>query len=156
VCHKHGGGAPQVRRAAARRLALARAAADLALLGDDVADLADPLGALARLGGQAMARLRAAGERAVALGGGCDVLTPEARAAVEAVDQLWRDAVRVAAMMARLGVDERLVELYAQADQLLAAQIHRAVAAALAELGHDPDDPAVAAVVGRHLAVIGG
>src|SRR5262245_41041046 len=53
VCNKHGGGAPQNRAAAARRILDERAAKELARL--DVPPVTNPLAELARTAGQAVA-----------------------------------------------------------------------------------------------------
>lgn len=150
VCHKHGGSAPQVKAAAARRVAEASALAELHRLG--VEPLANPLVALAELAAEAR-------EWQVILRGqvaeleSLSLTTPagveQVRAVVLLFERAMDRAATFAATLVRLDIDDRLVKLNARISEAMGARVAGVIEGILEDLGHrDPrHDPAVAPVV---------
>lgn len=162
-CKFHGGNTPSGVTFAQRELA----SRTVFKLARDCEPITDPLGWLQRLAGQADQWKEACADQVAELRNltGLDAEGREqVRALVGLLERLMAQCARIGTDMARLNLDERLVELYAQADALLAAQVHRAVGLGLLELAAGlcpacaariaPSEPAVAEVMGRHLAVI--
>jgi hypothetical protein len=151
ICHMHGGNAPQVRAAAARRALQEDAARRLGHLMDNATPVEDPVGALMELGGKVQA-LVAALEQHVAdlehigtIPGGRwgDQIAPEIGAYLGAI----REAERVLSSLARLNLDERRVRLDERRAELVQLVIERV----LAQHGVDPDAFDVRASVARQL-----
>jgi hypothetical protein len=113
VCQTHGGRAPQVRAAAARRLVTERVTADAAaiLAHEGVDPLADPVEALARLASEAQAFKLALAARVndlssvrfMASGAGTEQLRSEVALYERALDR----TARFLEMLAKLGYEDR-------------------------------------------------
>ena len=129
VCYYHGGAAPQVRKAAARKLATQRAAAKLADWDYEPVD--DPMGAMADYAGQARALVAVLASE---LADG----KPTA-ATVEALGAALERAHRMAKDLASTGFEKRRLELSEDLHDWLAAFI----AALVRKAGLDPDETQV-------------
>lgn len=122
VCRSHGGSAPQVRKAARRRLAVAEA--DKALRELEYEPVADPVAELADIAGQAKALMAWAGARVADLG---NLLRSEGeieqlRAEVGVYERAMDRTAKLVEACARLGLEERRVQLEEdQADLAVAA-----------------------------------
>lgn len=141
VCRVHGGGAPQVRAAAARRVAIAEAHKVVARLGGVIG--VDPLDALVEMVHEAawnVAAYRLVIERYdVTVGLDGAVAVPEVRDGtgvqnaaqvhilVQAYDQERDRLVRYAKLCVDAGVDERRVRIAESQGQLLARVVQAAV-----------------------------
>jgi hypothetical protein len=126
VCRWHGGAAPQVKAAAARRVAAHEALAALARRG--VTPVGNPLAALAELAGEILAVKDVFRERAAQLGEetwryedakGAEQLRAELALYERALDR----SARVLEAIARLKIDERLAAVTEQQGQTLAAVV---------------------------------
>lgn len=133
VCRKHGAGAPQVRAAAARRVAEDEARRGLARL--DAPSVEDPLTELSKLAGQVVAWKDALAAkvneltavRYEAMGAGTEQLRAEVALFERALDR----CAAVLGLIAKLGIDDRLAAISErQADAVV-----RAVDAAIASAG---------------------
>lgn len=132
VCPMHGGAAPQVKAAAARRVADGEAAALLAsLLPADAAPVTNVLTELARLAGE----LVTAREAAASMVRRVDTLTNPTTGDTPAELRLWLLLAdrcgRLLADMTRLGIDARHVALSEAQGALIVAVMN----GALADLG---------------------
>jgi hypothetical protein len=171
VCRSHGGAAPQVRAAAARREAEAQVRRGLARL--DVAPIDDPLGELAKLAGQVVAWKDALAVKVNELTTGtCPECGPaeadaplryeahgagteQLRAEVALFERALDRCASVLGLIAKLGIDERMARI----SELQAAAVVKAVDAGLAHLASQVPIPAEVAaetrgVVARHLRVV--
>lgn len=125
VCTVHGGLAPQVRAAAARRLAEQRARGLLSALGEDVPPVVDPFAALEQIAGQAVALVEVLRPIVGSLsdvrargGLGAVVVAPELQVYIAALGR----AESVLSKIVSLGLDERRTRIAeAQVDLVLAA-----------------------------------
>ncbi len=151
VCPMHGGRAPQVKAAAARR----RVRENAGRLGlDDSKPIDDPVGALMELGGEATALVRALKshvadlERVGTVAGGRwgDQIDPTIAAYLSAI----REAERVLSSLARLNLSERLVRL----DEQRAELVVRVIEAVLSQHGLDTTAIDVRASVARQLELV--
>lgn len=133
VCATHGGAAPQVRAAAAKRESEAEIRRALARL--DVAVVEDPLTELGRLAGQVVAWKDALAERVneltsiryAASGAGTEQLRSEVALFERAMDR----CAAVLGLIAKLDIDQRLARITEQqADVVVRAVDARRVAAA--------------------------
>jgi len=123
VCRKHGGASPQAKAAAVRRQVEAEARQVLAELG--AAPVEDPLAGLLKLAGQVLAWQAATAALVNQLDGirypganGAEQLRAEVALYERAMDR----AVTVLAAIARLNIDERLVQVTErQADAVVSA-----------------------------------
>lgn len=146
VCATHGGSAPQVKAAAAARVAEAEVRRGLARL--DVAPVDDPFTELSKLAGQVVAWKDAlAGKVNRLTGGGCDRCggddvdriryeatgagTEQLRAEVALFERALDRCASVLGLIAKLNIDERMARISErQADAVV-----RAVDAAIAAAG---------------------
>lgn len=129
VCATHGGSAPQVRAAANRNLVDQAATKELAHA--EVKPLGDPIVALGDLAAESLAILEVA--KANAVGAAVD------SAWMGMLERSMERAGKLLEVCGRLGLEERRVRLEEDKLDMLAAVMRRA----WAELGHDPEDPAV-------------
>lgn len=152
VCRKHGGASPQAKAAAVRRQVEVEARQVLAELG--VSPVADPLAALLKLGGQVIAWQ----EATAALVNRLDTIryagangAEQLRAEVQLYERSMDRAVTVLSAIARLNIDERLVQVSErQADALIGA-----LNAGLAALGISGEQANVARrAAARHLRAV--
>lgn len=129
VCRMHGGSAPQVRRAARRRLAIAEATKELADL--DYAPVTDPAGELADVAGQAKALMGWAAARVVELHNEIDYRDAHDVDQVKAVVGVYERAIdrtgRLMDICARLGIEQRRVALEEATADLIFTAIGLAV-----------------------------
>lgn len=135
VCRMHGGKAPQVREAAARRLATqkieASATATLAHMG--ITAIEDPLDELGKLASSAKAMMEHLGARVNALS---DIETfdekraPHIRAAVELYERALDRTHRLLDSLVKHGYAERQISI-AESEALLVAGVIRRVVAGL-------------------------
>lgn len=138
VCRSHGGAAPQVRSAAARREAEQQVRRGLARL--DVTPIDDPLTELSKLAGQVVAWKDAlAGKVNQLTGGGCSECgftdgdspmrysadgagTEQLRAEVALFERALDRCAQVLGLIAKLGIDERMARISErQADAVVRA-----------------------------------
>ncbi|MER7927035.1 HGGxSTG domain-containing protein [Streptomyces sp. NPDC096057] len=154
VCRKHGGASPQAKSAAERRQLEAGARALLADL--DVDPVGDPLAALLRLGGQAIAWQEAAAKLVNEL---ADIRyraangTEQLRAEVALFERATDRACQVLATIAKLRIDERLTAV----SERQAEAVIGAVEAALAAVGVTGERAVDARrAAARHLRLIDG
>lgn len=158
VCIKHGGHAPQVRRAAARRVELARAeraVARFAAMAEPATPVADPLAALAALAGEAtklkdilagfVAELESLRYQGVA--------GEQVRGELILYGQALDRCNTILATYGRLGVDERLAKVEEAKLALLASVINAVLADQELALTNEQRAVAPAAVV-RHLEAV--
>lgn len=144
VCGSHGGRAPQVKSAAALRLAEEEARRGLALL--DVDPVSDPFTALAELAGQVIAfknqlagQVNAlTGEPCGSCGGGgrlryeaAGAGTEQLRSEVSLFERALDRCASVLGLIAKLNIDERMARI----NERQAEAVIRAVDAALASAG---------------------
>jgi hypothetical protein len=113
VCYVHGGAAPQVKAAAARRLAEREAVASLADV--EVQPIENPLVALAEVAEEQRAFMRFAAGKVAELEGSLvgrnDAGTEHIRAVVAMYERAADRTARLLADWTRLGFDERMVRL---------------------------------------------
>jgi hypothetical protein len=151
VGDRHGGRAPQVRRAAAERAAREKVSR-LGLLGAKPVD--DPVSALMELGGQAVGLVDALREHVAELervgtmpGRWGEQVKPEIAAYLSAI----HEAERILTIIVRLNLEERLVRL----DEGRAELVARVIERVLAEAGVDPQAIDVRSSVARQLRLAG-
>lgn len=159
VCASHGSKAPQVREAAARRLATAAVQADAAALlaAEGVGPVGDPYDALERLATEVMAVKRAAAARVNALGSAIRYTSGQGaeqlRAEVALYERSLDRAVKILETLSKLGLDERRV----QVQEKLADQVGDVIEAVLAELDLTASQKAIVpSALGRHLVALRG
>lgn len=134
VCRMHGGSAPQTRRRAAARVAEQRATE--ALSREGVLPVENPLEALRLLAGEVLQVKEFLGRRVEVLeelryrGVGGEQLRGELSAYERALDR----SVRVLSEIARLNIDERLVQI----DRTLAALVEQLIQSTLQVVGFLP------------------
>jgi hypothetical protein len=160
VCVKHGAGAPQVRKAAARKVQQQAAVRAVATLGlpIEVDPLDALLGELWRTAGHVAwlgAVVADLDGTVTGMAGG--LLEPsmfglQPSAWLKLYQQERRHLADVARACLAAGVEERRVRI-AEGQAELIAQAFRGFAV---ELGHDPADPAVREAFRRHLTLVQG
>lgn len=133
VCRYHGGGAPQVRAAAARRLATAKiesdAKATVAHMGLEPVE--DPLGELGKLASGSRAMLQALGAQVNALQ---DIETfddknaPHARVVLEAYERALDRTHRLLDTLVKYGYAERQIAIAESEARLVSGIIRRVIA----------------------------
>lgn len=152
-CTMHGAGAPQVKAAAQRNAAEAKAeAAIIAKLGDSGQPITDPIATLCSIAGRAvkfmeligdqvdtLTQLRIAGEKA-----------NEIRAEIALYERSMGRAATVVESLIRMGIAERL----AKVEEEQTAAIVKFIDGVLTDLGHNPRAPEVAGVVARRLELV--
>lgn len=146
TCIKHGGSAPQVRAAAARRLDTARIEADrdAILAAEGAGPIEDPVEALAELTTEVLALKRALGARVNALtefSTTDEKGTEQLRATVAAYERALDRSGKFLEVLAKLGYAERMVRLSESQGDLLAQVIRRL----LGDLELTPEQEAKAA-----------
>lgn len=129
VCRMHGGSAPQVRRAARRRLAIAQADKELRDL--DYEPVNDPIEELADIAGQAKALMEWSAARVAELSNDLDYRdakdVDQLKAVVGLYERAMDRAARLVEACARLGLDERRVQLEEGQAELVVAAMRLAV-----------------------------
>lgn len=177
VCRSHGGAAPQVKAAAARRLVVAKAAETVRGMGA-WSPVTDPLAALADVAGEVLgvkAHLRGLVDRIVErqreadddavkaaaarlMGEPVGLRVPDdkgaeqMRAEFTAYMAMLNSAVTTLATIAKLNIDERMAAI----DEARAAMVMEALRRSLAEAGLAGEaQTAAVATFGRHLRVVG-
>lgn len=153
VCRKHGGGAPQVRAAAATRLAEQEIRRGLARL--DVEPVEDPFTELSKLAGQVVAWKNALADkvneltalRYEATGAGTEQLRAEVALFERALDR----CAAVLGLIAKLDIDTRLARI----SEMQADAVVRAVDAAISAAGvTGPAAAAARQAVARELRAV--
>jgi hypothetical protein len=153
TCHKHGGSAPQVRAAAARRVAQSEALAVWQRHAGNGYAPVDTVAELARLVAEVVAFKDWAGEQLAALAAGdFDALDPATAATVGMFERSLDRAGRVMADVVRVRLEARLAGL----TELQGRAMERVLRGALADLGHDDRDPAIGAAVAARLRLEDG
>jgi hypothetical protein len=156
VCRFHGGSAPQVQRAAARRLAEADAAAVLKLADVEVTAIDDPLSKLAEVAAMAAAWMDHIAPKLDDLEswtGHNDAGTEHIRAMVALFERAMDRCAKLLADWVRLGFDERMVALHEHQTDL----VERYVLAVVADLElTDVQRAAVPDAAVRHLSLLTG
>lgn len=152
VCATHGGGASQVKRAAAAR-DIRDKVSKLGLV--EASPIDDPVAALMDLGGEAMALVTALKAHVADLervgtepGRWGEQLKPEITAYLGAI----REAERIVTSIVRLNLAERLVRIDEERAQLVVTVIERVLTTA----GLDPQAIDVRASVARELTLVAG
>jgi hypothetical protein len=152
VCGSHGGRAPQVKRAAAKRVVVQQVSR-LGLV--DAQPIEDPVTALMDLGGEAIALVGALKGHVADLervgtapGRWGEAVKPEIAAYLGAI----REAERILTSIVRLNLTERLVRLDEARAQAVVTVIERVLAAA----GLDPHAQDVRSSVAREIALVAG
>lgn len=155
VCHKHGGSAPQVKRAAARRLVEAEIRDLFGKALPQVEAVDNPLAAYAEFAGRVMAWMQLMDSllgdlRTVGYAGKAG---EQIRAEVLLYERAMDRANVVLSSYARLNIDTRLAAITEQQ----AAIVLRAIEAVIDHLGVTGSDAAEARRVGAaHLRLVGG
>jgi hypothetical protein len=155
VCYVHGGAAPQVRAAAARRLAEREAAASLADV--EVTPIGNPLEALAEVAEEARAFMGYAAAKVAELDR-LDDVSPSThmeylRPMVALYERATERTAKLLADWVRLGFDERMVAMHERQADL----VERFVLAVVADLDLTEDQEAkVPDATVRHLALLTG
>lgn len=149
-CRWHGGGAPQVQRAAERR-AILDGASRLGLLEGRIVD--DPIEELMRLAGEALALVDALKHHVAELervgttsGRYGETVKPEIAAYLEAIGR----AERILTSLTRLGLAERFVKLDEARVEIVVKVLERVLAAC----GLNPQAQDVRAHVARELTLV--
>lgn len=152
VCRYHGGASPNAKRAAAERVATARARKAVGKL--KITECEDPIAELQRIAGETVAikdYLRAQVERLSSIRYRAE--TEQTRAELSCYMAALRDSTSVLTSLARLNLDERSVRI----KEAQASMIRRAVDSALREAGLEGESlERGRQAVGRHLKVIRG
>lgn len=149
VCRMHGGSAPTVKAKAAERTADA-GLRNLAA-GYDITPVGDPFTELLTLAGEVLGMKDLARELVADLSAADG---PDANLAVyeRALDR----SAKVLADIARLKIDDRVVQVGAQINEDLGAQIAKVVEGIVSGLGFDPKDPRVRQFIAAHLRTTTG
>jgi hypothetical protein len=152
VCGTHGGGASQVKRAAAAR-AIREKVSKLGLV--EASPIDDPVSALMDLGGEAVALVNALKQHVAELervgtepGRLGEAVKPEIAAYLSAI----RECERILSSLVRLNLAERLVRIDEARAELVVTVIERVLVSA----GLDPQSLDVRSSVARELAVVAG
>ncbi len=140
VCRYHGGAAPQVALAAARRVARNEAVADLA--GRDIPPISDPGHSLLRAAGEMEALKDALGERAAALQEAQITVTDKQgqqalAAVITAYEQSLRGLSDTLVRILKLGLQDRQVRVQEAQSRLLVEAVTKALASPEADLTFD-------------------
>jgi hypothetical protein len=165
VCHKHGAGAPQVKAAAARRVAEAEALAEYEKFSPNGSGPVDVLAELERLLARVVAFSDFATARIEALTGReWAAFGPRTAAEVDMFRQALRDASRLLADVAKLGLIERHVaarhdeeERWIEAHQRVGDKVFGMVDRTLRAMNPTPAQWEIAReVITRELAALAG
>lgn len=143
VCRYHGGRAPQVAKAAARRVAVAEADRTLAaLVPDDPRPVGDVATELSRLASEVVAARKAAARMVADLDAVADPFTGAAAPELALWSALVDKSTKLLGDMARLGIDARRQAVDENAAQMAATVIRHAMTWAAAEMraGATPED----------------
>lgn len=152
VCHSHGGRAPQVKAAAAARMAEERV--ERLLYRYQAEPTADPLEALQRLAGRALAMEQAIGNLVNNLEDlrftdekGAEQLRSEVVILERAMDRAGKLLVDIA----KLNIEERLAKVTERQTEIMQA----ALDASMTEMGYPPDQRvAIRKSLARHLRAV--
>ena len=154
VCYKHGGASPQARAAAAQRIAEEKAMdAVTRKLGDAGTPITDPIGTLCAIAGRAVRFMELIGEEVDQL----EELrrtdrtgAEQIRAEIALYERSMRNAAQIVESIIRQGIAERIARDNADRTTAIVAFFD----AVLTDLGHNPRDPEVAAVITRRLELV--
>ena len=152
VCISHGGGAPQVRAAAARRVAERKAARALSGI-TDFAEVSDPVARLRLLSGRAERLVEVLGERVEELRsvGYRSRAGEQLRAELAVYERMMATTGRLLVDLAKLNLDER----QARIDEALGRLVIAALMRAFRDVGLPPDvQQALQPAVARHLRLV--